>query len=221
MNDADKKPFAEIWGAALQTGGRDASVPMLKLAFNALAEFSFEQVQAALGEHVAKSARAPTPADIREIIEVSIPGGRPGAEEAWSIALGAMDEAATVVWTEEMAAAWGVAHPLMQSGDKVGARMAFRETYNRKVDEAKRRGETPKWTPSLGHDQESRRTALQEAVDHGRLTRSSVEHLLPSPATQDGKAIAGLITGKTVEASSDSVRKHLSELRKKIAGAGA
>lgn len=218
MNDADKKPFAEIWGAALQTGGRDASVPMLKLAFNALSGYSFEQVQSALGEHVAKSSHAPTPADIRAIVEASVPGGRPGPEEAWSIALGAMDESVTVVWTEEMASAWGVAQPLMQSGDEVGARMAFRETYNREVDESKRRGEPPKWIPSLGHDADSRRSALEHAVERGRLSHSSVEHLLPSPLTKDGEAIAGLLTGKAVEPSSESVRKHLSELRQAITG---
>ena len=35
--------------------------------------------------------------------------GRPGADEAWAIALGALDEADTVVWTDEMAEAFAIA----------------------------------------------------------------------------------------------------------------
>ena len=55
--------------------------------------------------------------------------GRPAANEAWAAALEALDEAKTVVWTDEMAQAWGVARPIAAAGDLVGARMAFIGAY--------------------------------------------------------------------------------------------
>lgn len=216
MNEQDKKRFAEIWGAALETGGRDASVPMLRLAFSALAEFPLAQVERALAEHVTKSRFPPTPADIRAIIEASTPGGRPGVEEGWAIAIGAKDEGATVVWTEEIAAAWGVAQPILAAGDEIAARMAFKEAYQRAVDAAKRAGRPVRWTPSLGHDPQARAVALEQAVAQGQLGRDAVAHLLPAPVTADGAAIAGLLGHDAPEPATATVRAHLAAIRKRI-----
>ncbi len=47
------------------------------------------------------------------------------------------DESTSVVWTDEMCQAWGVAAPLLEDGDKVGARMAFKESYARLIEEAR------------------------------------------------------------------------------------
>ena len=221
MNENDKKSFAEIWRAALGTYGREASREMLELAFSILKQFPLNAVSRGISEHMQRSRFAPTPADVVTLIEAANPSGRPGPEEAWSICLGAMDEATTIVWTDEMAAAWGIANPVMQSGDDVGARMAFREAYNRKVDEAKREGKPVKWTPSLGHDKEARADVLKQAVEDGRLSHDGIQQLIPAPEpTQDGAAIAGLITGNATPASSETVRKHCDELRAMLAGKG-
>src|SRR3569832_801957 len=56
-----------------------------------------------------------------------IEDGRPGMEEAW--AMMPKSELASVVWTDEMAQAWGVASPMLAQGDLVGARQAFCQAY--------------------------------------------------------------------------------------------
>jgi hypothetical protein len=56
--------------------------------------------------------------------------GHPTADEAWALALKAMDENQTVVWTNEIMYAWERCRAVYQDGDKVGARMAFKAVYD-------------------------------------------------------------------------------------------
>lgn len=102
--------------------------------------------------------------------------GRPSADEAW--AMMPMDEAATVVWTDEMAAAWGVALPMVDT-DKVAARMAFKAAYQKGVDEARQTLRPVKWRASLGHDKAGREPVIRQAVQQGRLSRAQALHHLP------------------------------------------
>lgn len=102
--------------------------------------------------------------------------GRPGVEEAWAMI--PKSEGASVVWTEEMAAAFGVACPMMDS-DEIGARMAFKEAYTKALAQARDAGTPVKWTPSLGHDAGSCEGVLVEAVRKGRLAAPHVAKLLP------------------------------------------
>jgi hypothetical protein len=110
---------------------------------------------------------------------------RPHADEAWSLAVTAYDEDNTVVWTEEMAAAYGIALPLLNGGDDIGARMAFRAAYQRMTDSARQDGKPAKWLPSLGRDPDLRTAVLEQAVERGLLTQAHVAGLLPAPATTD------------------------------------
>lgn len=103
--------------------------------------------------------------------------GRPGPEEAWAMI--PKDEYGSVVWTDEMAAAFGVALPLLSDGDAVAARMAFLEHYRKAVMLARDAGQPVKWTPSLGQDAGSREGALIEAVRKGRITAQHAAGLLP------------------------------------------
>lgn len=103
--------------------------------------------------------------------------GRPGVEEAWAML--PTDESKTVVWTDEMASAWGVARPLLEAGDKVGARMAFKEAYAVAVAKARDERLRPKWTASLGDDKYGREPVLMEAVQKGRLSAPHVRAILP------------------------------------------
>lgn len=102
--------------------------------------------------------------------------GRPSADEAW--AMMPMDEAATVVWTDEMAAAWGVALPMVDT-DKVAARMAFKAAYQKGVDEARQTLRPVKWRASLGHDKAGREPVIRQAVQQGRLSRDQALKHLP------------------------------------------
>jgi hypothetical protein len=116
--------------------------------------------------------------------------GRPGPEEAWSMI--PRDESSSVVWTEEMAEAFGAANPLLCEGDQVAARMAFVERYRVLMQKARDEGRPPKWTPSLGTDQLGREGALLEAERKGRLTAEHVSGLLPYREDQGAKLLAKL-----------------------------
>ena len=103
--------------------------------------------------------------------------GRPGPEEAWAML--PKDESASVVWTDEMCEAWGVALPLIEDGDTVAGRMAFLERYRGLVMQARDSGKSVHWVPSLGHDAHGREAVLLEAVERGRLSAPHVALLLP------------------------------------------
>ncbi|MCD6674864.1 MAG: hypothetical protein LT106_18680 [Burkholderiaceae bacterium] len=106
-----------------------------------------------------------------------IDDGRPGAEEAWAML--PFDEETTVVWTDEMVAAWSVAQPLLDGGEKVAARMAFKEAYTKAVNEARDARRPPKWSASLGHDPHGRASALEAAAVKGRISLEYAQRIAP------------------------------------------
>ncbi len=137
------------------------------------------------------------------------PGGHPTANEAWALVLSSHDEAETVVWTEQIAEAAGIVQPILDAGDEVGARMAFRDAYERILRE---RPESPRWFPSLGSDPVRRQAALDRAVASGRLSSQHAAGLLPPPINAKGSCIAGLIGGPPAPMPNDP------EFRRRIAG---
>lgn len=102
-----------------------------------------------------------------EAIISRLDDGRPGPEEAWAMI--PRDEAGSVVWTDEMAAAFGIAGPLLAQGEPIPARMAFIEHYRAAVTTARLNAVPPRWTPSLGHDPRGREQVLLEASKKGRI----------------------------------------------------
>jgi len=106
-----------------------------------------------------------------------IDDGRPGHEEAWAMI--PKNESSSVVWTQEMSEAYGIACPLINMGDMVQARMAFIEAYKDRCDRARNDRIVVQWFPSLGHDPQGREHVLMEAVEKGRLSASHVAGLLP------------------------------------------
>lgn len=168
--------------------------------FRALADYDIADVRAALDAHVRDPQRGrfpPVPADvIAQLQAAAEDDGRPGPEEAWAIARRATDEAATVVWTVEMSQAWAVALPLLGSRDDVGARMAFREAYQRLLAEARAAGTPPRWSASLGWDEQQRAQAIGQAVQLGYLPR---EELLALPAPKVALAPPPEVRAKLLE----------------------
>ena len=134
--------------------------------------------------------------EVRGILTVAdvitrLDDGRPGPEEAWSLM--PMTERQSVVWTEEMSRAFGVALPLIDDGDMVAARMAFKETYIRLVADARDARVPVKWSPSLGDDKRAAEHVLKQAVDAGRLTYEHAREVMPSLPAPISKEVAGLI----------------------------
>ena len=74
-----------------------------------------------------------------------------------------------------MAVAFGAASPLLNTGDPIGARMAFKEVYERECA----KNNPTKWTPSFGMDRSGREAVLQKAVSLKRLTTDQVINYMP------------------------------------------
>jgi len=106
-----------------------------------------------------------------------IDDGRPNVEEAWAML--PRDESQTVIWTEEMAEAYGVCSALLEEGDKVAARMAFKEKYAALLAQAKAEFKPAKWSATLGTDKTAREDALELAVETGKLSAEHARQLLP------------------------------------------
>lgn len=145
-----------------------------------------------------------------------IDDGRPGSEEAWAMI--PRDEATTVVWTAEMSAAHAIASELLEEGDKIGARMAFKEAYARLVSEARDRREPVRWVPSLGLDANGREPVLLDAIEKGRLSADEAAKLLPyhRPSPQwlaISSAIVPLIGSSDDPVPPEEAAKRIRELR--------
>lgn len=188
MREADFDQFGTMLDAVcslLSRGTYAPSAANTALWFRALSGHDLDAVRGGFDGHVKDPQRGrfvPTPADIlAQITGQAAADGRPGAEEAWAMALRFRDETETIVWTAEMSQAWQIARAVMDLGDEVGARMAFREAYTRLVEEARALRMPATWSASLGFDPQRREHAIAAAVMAGRLPHSELQ-ALPPPA---------------------------------------
>lgn len=154
-----------------------------------LAIYPLDQVLVALTRCRREVKGRLVPADVISRID----DGRPGAEEAWAML--PKREEDSVIWCEEMAVAFGVCNPLLQDGDLVGARMAFKEIYSKAIQDARANGIPPKWTPSYGFEKSGRARAIREAADRNRISRDHamgmLEQLGPEYEEQHRAALTG------------------------------
>ncbi len=128
--------------------------------FNALAQYPMDRVRMAFGLYVQSGTYAPVPADLLNILHND---GRPGAEEAWAIVQQTRGGEPGLSWTAEMAMAWEACAVVVEAGDPIGGRMAFREVYLRMVAEARRAQRPVAWalveekarTPALRREAEA------------------------------------------------------------------
>lgn len=150
-------------------------------------------------------------------IESLKPDGRLGADEAW--ALYPHDEVTSAVLTNEISEAMQIAQPLLNEGDKVGARMAFKEAYTRIVAKNKNEGIAPKWFPSLGTDKNGREEVLKQAVQLGRLTQDHAISLLPVKVNAKVSEAVALIDNKTklTPEQIEKNQKRLAEIKAMLA----
>jgi hypothetical protein len=214
MLDNEKRLFSDLIDAAMPVYRMEASVETKRLWWGILKAYSIMEVRAAFSRHMSENGQTITPAHIRTLIEKANPDGRPGADEAWAM-LPYKDEATSVVMTDEMSEAFGIAQ---QVDDKNGARMAFREAYNRIVESNKRDGIKPRWFASLGHDKNGRDIVLQEAVRLGRISQAYATGILPPPITERGSSVLALVASNGVLTDESSTEKDREIAIKRIAG---
>lgn len=218
MRDSDFHQFAELLDGCYALLGREKALngPAKALFFRALGVHSIEAVRAGFDAHVKDPQRgrfAPTPADVIAQIEGLVADdGRPGAEEAWAMCSNADDESETVVWSEEMSQAYSVAGPLMQAGDHIGSRMAFKEAYSRLVDFARRERKPVAWSVSLGHDVNKRHAALVTAETRGLLPNGEALRLAP-PAADMHTTATLLLENANKTADPQSIKERVAALK--------
>lgn len=186
MADPQDELLEAIMGTA-EIMGRQMTATGGKMLLRDLAGFPAPVVIKALSRCRMELRTFPTTADILARID----DGRPGAEEAWAMI--PQDESTSVVWSDEMAEAYGVCRGLLDD-DPIAARMAFKESYTRIVSDARAAKRAPKWTPSLGHDPRGREVAIEVAVAKGRLSAAHALDLLPDNSRINPKisALLGL-----------------------------
>lgn len=138
-----------------------------------LARYPESQVMGALTRCRRELKGRMSPGDIISRLD----DGRPGVEEAWAMV--PKGEAESVVWTEEMARAMSSIHDLLDSGDAVAARMAFKEVYQRLCQDARDKCIPVAWSVSLGWDTSGREAVIRAAVEKGRLTSAQATVYLP------------------------------------------
>lgn len=179
MKKADFDAFASVLAGCLGMWNKVPSPDVSVMWFRALEGYELPILTAAFSAHIRDPENGkfePKPAHIVAQIERTMKNdGRPGAEEAWATAFASQPEAETTVWTVETCRAWfDAARPLVMAGDKVGARMAFKEAYIRLVEEARAARVSVQWLVSEGFDHERKRVAIGRAVEAGLI---HVDHL--------------------------------------------
>lgn len=173
MKQADFPEFTALLDSVAALLGKPTpGTQQTAMFFRVLNRYPIEAVRQALDAHLRDPQRGrffPVPADVIAKLEELEGPGRPTSDEAWAIAIKARDESETVVWTEDMAQAWGICKPVMDTGDEVGARMAFKAAYDRITGDAKREGLPVRWLVSEGFDKDKRVAAAQRAESVGLL----------------------------------------------------
>lgn len=117
-----------------------------------------------------------------------IDDGHLGADEAWALMPHGEDD--TVVWTTPMMEAYSISKDLLP--DKVAARMAFKEAYNRGVQRMKEvtgPNDKPIWWISAGHNEAQRGRIVKDAFHRGRISINYVERFLPEIACEISGAL--------------------------------
>jgi hypothetical protein len=215
LKDSDFDAFAQLIGDTMDMYGKPCSPNQIRLYFADLQRYTLRTIESALAAHHRDTTRgrfAPLPADLLAQIETAVANdGRPSEAEAWPMALRANDERHTVVWTAETAEAFGICRPVLDAGDEVGARMAFKAAYSRLIAEARAKREPVRWSASLGHDQAQQDDTLRIAVEAGKLPAA----YLPAPRGP----VAGLLELSQQRGCPEHVRQRLEAIRAQIVGA--
>lgn len=176
--------LAEQIGITAELTGTNISDGALRVLALELAQYDRAQVLGALKACRRELKGRMTIAAILERLD----DGRPGPEEAWSMI--PQQESQTTVWTAEMAQAFGVALRLIDDGDHVAARMAFKETYIRMVQQARDQRKPVHWMVSLGHDPGGRSGPIAAALEAGRLTLEYARSFCPALQAPNTEVLA-------------------------------
>jgi hypothetical protein len=206
MNTADTPRFMQLLAETLAAYGKPLPEAAMARAWLAnLEPYPLRTVEAAMQAYREENGEfAPVPAGIAK--RCKLMDGRPGAEEAWAIALTSQDEMASVVWTTEIAEAFRICRPVLDSSGAISARKPFLEAYDRIVAAARLDRRPAEWLASVGWDKARHVEVLGNAVRAG---------LLSAPV------VAGLLQGKQDQTPDDAARAQLAAIKKMITDGAA
>ncbi|NJM13717.1 MAG: hypothetical protein HC889_19350 [Synechococcaceae cyanobacterium SM1_2_3] len=175
MKSTDKEAFGIAFTECMAVYEKAVTPALLTVWFASLQAYEWAAVQAAFGRYITdpRDCRfAPKPGDIIRHIELAgASDNRPGADEAWGMLLRVIgDERETGVLSDEMRIGWTACQPIFDLGDEVGARLAFRESYHREVENARKMAVALRWTPTLGT---TARYFVANAAQGGRRGREN------------------------------------------------
>lgn len=221
LSSDDRAQLAGAICATAETLGQTISAAAAELMAEDLAVFAQADIRKALQACRRELTGKLTLAAVLQRIQAE--DGRPGKDEAWAIAMTTNDEFETVVLTDEIQLALAAAKPVLDAGDKIGARMAFISAYERFVSQARDDVKPVNWHVSVGFDTNRRVEAITKAVQLQRIPqergRLYLADLSVVPVTEDGRALAGLITGEvtrpspTVRDKLEAVKNSMLEMR--------
>ena len=201
MNDQQVAGLAAAICATAEAMGQEMNPGTAAMMAEDLCVYSVPVVKAALKACRFEVRGRLAMADILQRVQTS--DGRPGKDEAWAIAMTTNDEFETVVLTDEIQLALAAAKPVLDAGDKIGARMAFIGAYERFVVQAREDARPVNWHVSVGFDAGRRIQAVTKAMELKRIPREHAQKYLADlsvgPVTEDGRAIAGLLTGAATQ----------------------
>lgn len=183
LSSKDVTWLTEELVATIEAMGGEASMKVVGMMVADFRAFPKSQLKEALHRVRMEGSGKLTPKVLLDQLDAI--SGRLGADEAFALVLKAKDETQTVVWTDEIAQAWAATYSLVQSKDQVGARMAFKQAYDRIVQDARAQMKRPAPAYSLGSDPELRRVAVTQAHEQGRLPLTMALDALDGIATFD------------------------------------
>ncbi len=197
MREDDFEEFAQLLTYTFDLLGKTPAAKVISdgamaIFFQVLADYPLALVRTALITHCDRGTYTPIPKDIiGYITEAANADSRPGAEEAFALALSTRDEQKTVVWTEECAQAWVACKPVLDAAGVISARKTFLEVYERLVAAARKAATPVKWTPSPGLDKDGYQEAVKTATAAGLLPAPKVDKpLLAGPDTPHVQTIS-------------------------------
>lgn len=221
LNDAQQEQLLLSLFATAEVMGQQLTQAAALLMVEDLREYTEPVLTAALRSCRIEGGRLTVASILKHAQSAD---GRPGKDEAWAIAMTTNDELETVVLTDEIQLALAAAKPVLDGGDKIGARMAFIDAYQRFVSQAREDAKPVNWHVSVGFDASRRIQAVTKAMELKRIPREHAQKYLADlsvePITEDGRAIAGLLTctvtrpEPALRQKLDLVKSSMQEMRK-------
>ena len=223
LSITEKEKIADLIEITAEISGNPFKPQVIALMVEDLAEWDFNEIQAALN---ACRREVKGRLSLKDIIDRLPKKGDvlPSADEAWGQIVDFGNEYKTIIAPKiAFQAAYQGAFALMDT-DKVGARMAFKAAYERLVPEYLNK--PIEYQISLSNDRNERREALIRAVEDGKITKQhalkydiNLEFkdeplLLPQPINEDEWRRALMEEAENGKITKQHALKLIEELKK-------